>query len=65
MRKIFYIILILLSLITTLLILAYLSLPGSQFKVWVLDVGQGDSILMENLEGQLILVDGGPDDKVM
>lgn len=35
------------------------------FEMSVLDVGQGDAILLEAPSGQVILVDGGPDKKVL
>src|SRR3989344_2213858 len=34
-------------------------------KVYFLDVGQGDSIFIEAPNGNQVLVDGGPDDKVL
>lgn len=35
------------------------------FEISVLDIGQGDAILLEAPTGQVILVDGGPDKKVL
>lgn len=35
------------------------------FEINVLDVGQGDAILLETPQGQNILIDGGPDNKVL
>ena len=34
-------------------------------KIYFLDIGQGDSILIETPSGRQILVDGGPDNKVL
>ncbi len=36
-----------------------------QFELSVLDVGQGDAVLIEAPGGQVMLVDGGPDKKVL
>ncbi|MEW6230763.1 MAG: DNA internalization-related competence protein ComEC/Rec2 [Chloroflexota bacterium] len=44
----------------SLLWLALLSLPDGRWRVTFLDVGQGDSILIQTAQGQKILVDGGP-----
>lgn len=43
---------------------AWLKLPSS-FELHVLDVGQGDAILLRTAEGQNILVDGGPGQTVL
>src|SRR3989344_4500754 len=40
-------------------------LPDSKLHVKVLSVGQGDSIFIRTPSGYKILVDGGPDDKVL
>jgi len=37
------------------------SLPDERLHVYMLDVGQGDAILLRTPEGHAILVDGGPD----
>jgi competence protein ComEC len=42
-----------------------LSLPDGRLHVYVLDVGQGDSILIRAPTGEFILVDGGPDAAVV
>ncbi len=40
---------------------ALVARPGPQLRVSVLDVGQGDSTLLEAGDGTRLLVDGGPD----
>lgn len=49
----------------TLLISAFRALPDGYLHVYFLDVGQGDSILIRTPSDQFILIDGGPDDKVL
>src|SRR3989339_1145212 len=39
---------------------AFLELPDGKMHVWFLDVGQGDSILIQTPDGANVLVDGGP-----
>jgi len=41
------------------------SLPDGKLHVFVLDVGQGDSILIQTPTSERILIDGGPDDSVV
>lgn len=41
------------------------SLPDGKLHVFVLDVGQGDSILIQTPTSERILIDGGPDDAVV
>ena len=49
-------------LITTILIwAAVINLPDDRLHVSVLDIGQGDAILIQTPNGQDILIDGGPD----
>lgn len=38
---------------------------SSQTCVWFLDIGQGDSIYIKTSDQKEILIDGGPDDKVL
>ncbi len=42
-----------------------LSLPDGRLHVFVLDIGQGDSILIQTPSDERILIDGGPDDAVL
>jgi beta-lactamase superfamily II metal-dependent hydrolase len=40
-------------------------LPDGKMHVWFLNVGQGDAALIKGPLGEIILIDGGPDNKVM
>ena len=42
---------------------AYVRHPG--FYAWMLNVGQGESVLLRDPGGETVLFDGGPDDSVM
>ncbi|HUH16555.1 MAG TPA: ComEC/Rec2 family competence protein, partial [Methylomirabilota bacterium] len=48
-------------LLAILLTVTFVSRPDGQLHVTVLDVGQGDAILVEAPDGSAMLVDGGPD----
>jgi len=50
-----------LLLTATLIWAAVLSAPDGRLHVSVLDVGQGDSILVQSPSGRTVLIDGGPD----
>ena len=55
-------------LITTLSLFAYEQYAKAEMgslRIYFLDVGQGDAILIRTPEGKDILVDGGPDDMVL
>lgn len=39
---------------------AFFELPDGKMRVWFLDVGQGDAILIQTPDGANVLVDGGP-----
>lgn len=41
------------------------SYPPNTLQAWVLDVGQGESILVREPSGKFLLFDGGPDDTVL
>ncbi len=41
------------------------SLPDGKLHVFVLDVGQGDAILVQTPTAEKILIDGGPNDRVL
>lgn len=44
---------------------AWRELPRWQFEVWFLDVGQGDSVLIQSSFGHQILIDGGDGERVL
>lgn len=46
-------------------VVLFLQAPGDGPSVTVFDVGQGDSILLTGAAGERILVDGGPDPRVL
>ena len=48
-------------LVVILLAITIGSRPDGQLHVTVLDIGQGDAILVESPTGATMLVDGGPD----
>lgn len=52
--------LVLSPLITLLLLIIASQLPDGRLHMWVLDVGQGDAILLRTPGGHTALVDGGP-----
>ena len=45
--------------------LVWLTVPDGKLKFYVLDVGQGDAIFIETPSKNQILVDGGPNSKVL
>jgi competence protein ComEC len=54
-----------LAILLGLLVYCLFSLPDFRLHVFVLDIGQGDAILIKTPASQYILIDGGPDDKVL
>ncbi len=58
-------ILLFLLLLALLLWSAILALPDGRLHVFFLDVGQGDAILIQTPNRHQILIDGGPDAKVL
>ncbi len=64
MKKIFFISITLIAVFV--FYLSYLSwFKTDSFKIFFFDVGQGDSALIITPGGKTILIDGGPDDKVL
>lgn len=51
-------------LVVFLFVLVFISLPDQNLHIVVCDVGQGDAILVQKGTSQ-ILIDGGPDNKVL
>ena len=52
--------------ITVTLLTAWRLYPEAKLlEISILDIGQGDAILLEAPDGQVILIDGGPDKKVL
>ena len=49
------------ALLTVLIVVTLASRPDGQLHLTVLDIGQGDAILVETPTGATMLVDGGPD----
>ncbi len=48
-----------------LLFFCLIGIGDAETRVWFLDVGQGDAILVRAAGGETILIDGGPDDAVL
>ena len=44
---------------------AVFALPDDKLRVYMLDVGQGDAMLIRTPEGHVVLIDGGPDPVLM
>src|SRR3989338_3967263 len=43
----------------------FIKLPDGRLHVYFLNVGQGDAMFIQTPNGSQILIDGGPDDKVL
>lgn len=48
-----------------LVVAIYFDLPDGKFHLWLLNVGQGDAVLIQEENGRQILVDGGPGDQII
>lgn len=57
--------LILMCLLVTLLVAVLLSTKDSNLELYMLDVGQGDSVFIKTPDKKNILIDAGPDEKVL
>jgi len=55
----------LLFLVVALVWAAVFQAPDQNLHIWVLDVGQGDAILIQTPANQKILIDGGPNESVL
>jgi competence protein ComEC len=49
----------------SLLVYIFYNLPDGNLHIFFLDVGQGDSIFIQTPTNQKILIDGGPDERVL
>lgn len=58
-------VLVLLLIIAAAVWLAIASCPDNLLHIYFCDVGQGDAILIKTPQGRQILIDGGPDDRVL
>ena len=65
MKKIIYICYFLLGVLLILLIFCLNSFGDGILHVYFLDIGQGDAILIKTPDSEYILVDGGPNDKIL
>jgi competence protein ComEC len=66
LRKIFNNTVLVLLLVAAVAVgLAIVSRPDTRLHIYFCDVGQGDAVLIKTSQNHQILVDGGPDDKVL
>jgi competence protein ComEC len=60
MRSLFFILLVSLAALLFLIVREYVLLPDGKLHLYMLDVGQGDAILLVSPSGKQIVIDGGP-----
>jgi len=65
MKRILIIVSAAAGLLVVLLWFCLAALPDGKLRMWILDVGQGDAILIQTPERQYILIDGGADGKTL
>jgi len=63
--KLFLIIILIVAFFAAFLLVENAKAYPPALKVWILDVGQGDSIFIKTPQNNDILIDGGPDKKVL
>jgi competence protein ComEC len=64
-RQVLFYLFLIFILLFSLFFLYYFNSTKNELQVSFLDIGQGDSILIETPAGHNILIDGGPDNKVL
>lgn len=57
--------LVLISAVLSFMAVGASAIGDSSLRVYFLDVGQGDAIFIQNANGNQVLIDGGPDNKVI
>jgi len=65
MKKLFFLFVSVGLVASLLLFFAFRSLPDGKLHIFMLNIGQGDSILIQTPTDERLLIDGGPDDSVL